>query len=81
MRIRLLYFGILRDITGTHDTELTVSDGTKAVEVWGLLRGTHRELATYDRPPLTAINDAYSPPDSILCDGDVLAFIPPVAGG
>ena len=41
----------------------------------------HRELAGYEQPPLTAINESYAAPDSVLRDGDELAFIPPVAGG
>ena len=40
-----------------------------------------RELASYDEPPLTAINESYASPDAELHDGDELAFIPPVAGG
>ena len=46
-----------------------------------LLRGDYRELADYEQPPLTAINESYAPPDSVLREGDELAFIPPVAGG
>lgn len=81
MKVRLLFFAVLRDITGQNETELTLAEGTRAGQVWQLLRERHGELADYTRPPLTAINESYATADSLLRDGDELAFIPPVAGG
>lgn len=81
MRVRLLFFAVLRDIAGRGDAELDLPEGTRARDVWQQLRARHRELAGYDQPPLTAINESYASPDDLLQDGDELAFIPPVAGG
>lgn len=81
MRVRLLYFAVLRDIMGTSEAELTLPDGTRPREVWETMRVEHPELADYAQPPLTAINESYASPDALLRDGDELAFIPPVAGG
>lgn len=81
MRVRLLYFAVLRDIMGTSEAELTLPDGTRAGDVWQTMRSAHPELSGYERPPMTAINESYAPSSAILQDGDELAFIPPVAGG
>ncbi len=81
MRVRLLLFAVLRDITGKSEADLDLPAGTRARDVWQTLRNSHRELADYELPPLTAINESYAPADSVLNDGDELAFIPPVAGG
>jgi molybdopterin converting factor subunit 1 len=81
MKVRLLFFAVLRDITGVPETELTLADGTTAGEVWQSLRAQHPDLADYKLPPLTAINESYASADELLHDGDELAFIPPVAGG
>jgi sulfur-carrier protein len=81
MRIRLLYFAVLRDIIGAAEANVTLPIGARPRDVWGTLRAEHRELASYDDPPLTAINESYASPDAELHDGDELAFIPPVAGG
>ena len=81
MKVRLLYFAVLRDIIGKSDAEVTLAEGTRAADVWQRLRAEHGALAAYDRPPLTAINESYASPDTELRDGDELAFIPPVAGG
>jgi molybdopterin converting factor subunit 1 len=81
MRVRLLYFAVLRDIMGTAEAEVTLPEGTRADDVWQTMRRAHPELSAYDRPPMTAINESYAPASALLRDGDELAFIPPVAGG
>ncbi|MEA2491864.1 MAG: MoaE-MoaD fusion protein [Acidobacteriota bacterium] len=81
MKVRLLFFAVLRDIAGTGETELDLPDGTTARAVWESLRVRHAQLADYATPPMTAINEEYASADAVLREGDELAFIPPVAGG
>ncbi len=81
MKVRLLYFAVLRDIIGKSEDEMELPEGTRAAEIWNRLRAKHSELARYERPPMTAINEAYVSLDQLLRDGDEVAFIPPVAGG
>lgn len=81
MRVRILYFAVLRDITGQSETELSLADGTRAGDVWKSMRSQYAQLARYEHPPLIAVNETYARADTVLCDGDELVFIPPVAGG
>ena len=81
MKVRLLFFAVLRDIAGTDERELAVADGTTASDVWESLRRSYAQLAGYTQPPMIAINESYAAPDAVLREGDELAFIPPVAGG
>ena len=81
MRVRLLYFAVLRDIAGKSEESLDLPDGTRAQEIWDRLRSRHDQLAAYEKPPMTAVNESYVPADQLLRDGDEVAFIPPVAGG
>ncbi len=81
MRVRLLFFAVLRDVTGKSEDEVELPEGTRAADVWNRLRQKHRELADYERPPVTAINETYVAADQLLHEGDEVAFIPPVAGG
>ncbi|HEX8408542.1 MAG TPA: molybdopterin converting factor subunit 1 [Thermoanaerobaculia bacterium] len=81
MKVRLLFFAVLRDIAGTDERELAVADGTTARDVWQSLRAEYAKLTDYSQPPMIAINESYAAPETILRDGDELAFIPPVAGG
>jgi molybdopterin converting factor subunit 1 len=81
MKVRLLFFAVLRDITGKSEAVVEVPAGTRAADVWRDLRHQHRELVGYEQPPLAAVNETYVKADAPLHDGDELAFIPPVAGG
>ena len=81
MKVRLLFFAVLRDITGTSSADLEIPEGTRAADVWQRLCLDYQRLAGYTQPPMTAINESYAAPDTVLRDGDELAFIPPVAGG
>lgn len=81
MKVRLLFFAVLRDIAGTDARELDLGDGTTAHDVWQALRAQYAKLADYAQPPLIAVNESYAAPETILREGDELAFIPPVAGG
>jgi molybdopterin converting factor subunit 1 len=81
MKVRLLYFAVLRDITGKNEDQIDLPEGTRAADVWNRLRAQHAELAGYERPPMTAVNESYVSAEEILREGDEVAFIPPVAGG
>lgn len=81
MKVRLLFFAVLRDIVGTDHQELEVPDGSRAVDLWSSLRDRHPELRHYARPPMTAVNEEYMPAETRLEEGDEVAFIPPVSGG
>ncbi len=81
MKVRLLYFAVLRDITGKSEVDVELPDGARPREVWQTLRAQYAKLAAYEQPPMTAINESYASADAVLHEGDELAFIPPVAGG
>jgi len=81
MKVRLLYFAVLRDVTGKRDDVLELPEGTRAADVWRRMRDEHRALREYVQPPMIAINESYADAEQVLRDGDELAFIPPVAGG
>ena len=81
MKVRLLLFAVLRDITGKSEAELSLAEGTRAHDVWQSMRLEYPTLAGYLQPPMIAINEEYATPDTPLREGDELAFIPPVAGG
>jgi molybdopterin converting factor subunit 1 len=81
MKVRLLFFAVLRDVSGQSEVVLELPDGSRAADVWRRLRDEHRALRDYVQPPMTAVNESYVDADEVLHDGDELAFIPPVAGG
>jgi len=81
MKIRLLFFAVLRDVAGKSEDVIELPDGARAGDVWQRLRDEHPALRDYIQPPMIAVNESYVGTDEPLRDGDELAFIPPVAGG
>jgi molybdopterin converting factor subunit 1 len=81
MKIRLLFFAVLRDIAGRGEDVIELPEGTHAGDVWQRLRDQHAALRDYIQPPMIAVNESYVSAEEPLRDGDELAFIPPVAGG
>jgi molybdopterin converting factor, subunit 1, non-archaeal len=81
LKVRLLFFAVLREIAGRSEEVVELPDGSRAGDVWQRLRNEHGALRDYIQPPMIAVNERYAGVDELLRDGDELAFIPPVAGG
>jgi molybdopterin converting factor subunit 1 len=81
MRIELLHFASFRDAVGRDRETREVADGTRVRELWASLS---REIPLFGRfpaAPPAAVNREYVPAETVLRDGDEVAFLPPVAGG
>lgn len=81
MRIRVLLFGILKDLTGHSSEEISVPDQATAADVLD-----HYEEQLASKRDLLAsvaisVNQEYSPADRRLSPGDEVALLPPVSGG
>lgn len=81
MKVRVLLFAVLRDLTGVESLEVELAEGAGPADAWRELRSRHATLAPFQEPPLAAVNEEYATPGVVLHDGDELAFIPPVSGG
>jgi molybdopterin converting factor subunit 1 len=74
-------FARLRDIAGTSDLVRQVQPGTTVRVLWRELASEFTEFAGYERSISAAVNADYARMDSLLSDGDEVAFLPPVSGG
>jgi molybdopterin synthase sulfur carrier subunit len=82
MRVRVLYFAAVRDAVGRDEESVDVDDGVRTVgdfAVWVSAR--HAALHGKMDWVRIARNEAFAADADVLADGDVLALIPPVAGG
>lgn len=80
MKIKILAFGIAREILGTSQTALEIPESATVSSLKTQLEETYprlRQLATY----MVAVNDEYAQPEQILFPTDEIAIIPPVSGG
>jgi molybdopterin converting factor subunit 1 len=79
MRVRVLYFGVLKDVMGVQATVMEVAEGSSVAE----LLAVHRGLATafvWDSIAV-AVNQEYARAGDVLKDDDEVALLPPVSGG
>ena len=79
MKLTVKYFAALRDERGV-DEESIDGDLATASEVYKFLKSEHG-LTFCSSKLKVAINDEFAQWDTSLSDGDVIVFIPPVAGG
>ena len=81
MRVNLLYFASFRDAAGLSEQARELPEGTRVEELWQTVAGEIPLLAAFPAMPPAAVNREYVGGDTVLCDGDEVAFLPPVAGG
>jgi molybdopterin synthase sulfur carrier subunit len=81
MKIRVLFFASLADITGVPEIMLEVSEHSTVGSMLGELTVRFPGLDAYRGRILSAINARYAPREAPLKDGDEVAFFPPVSGG
>ena len=79
MRVRVLYFGVLKDVAGHSQVEMELKDGSSVAELLALHRGAGT-AAVWDSIAV-AVNQEYARVGDVLKDGDEVALLPPVSGG
>ena len=77
---RVLFFAHYRDLTGTRECRVGLSEGATVRDLIARLRADPN-YASLPADPLVAVNRDYADPARRLSDGDEVALIPPVSGG
>ncbi|HIA50272.1 MAG TPA: molybdopterin converting factor subunit 1 [Acidobacteria bacterium] len=81
MRVNIRVFARLRDIVGAAELDRDVPTGTTAQRLWEDLVEEFPDISTYTGSISTAVNAEYAKMETVLDDGDEVAFLPPVSGG
>ncbi len=81
IRVRARLFAIQRELAGTREVPLDLPAGATIEDAWVALVTRHPVLAPGRSSVRFAANGTYADADTVLGDGDELAFIPPVSGG
>jgi molybdopterin synthase catalytic subunit len=81
VRIRVLFFGVLRDVTGLREDSIDVPEGGLAASVFDHYSARFPRLGEMSKSIVLAVNQKFCAPSEALADGDELAFLPPVSGG
>jgi len=81
MRVRVLFFGILKEIVGKPADEIDLPDGASVRDVLAHY-GSQMPRLRESLPALAlAVNQQYAGPDTKLKPDDEVALLPPVSGG
>jgi molybdopterin converting factor subunit 1 len=82
MRVRVLYFAAVREITGREEESLDLPGSVRSVGDLGpFLAARYTPLEGRLLGLRFARNEVFATEGDTMADGDVIAVIPPVAGG
>lgn len=81
MRVRVLFFGQLKDIVGRPEDILELPDGARLAGIFDHYSQRFPKIGELARSIVLARNQQFSPLETVVCDGDEVAFLPPVSGG
>jgi molybdopterin converting factor subunit 1 len=83
MRVRVLFFGVLRDQAGEPERWVELPAGATVVTLLRLLQSgsSNCRMPVLDHGLAVAVNREYSTGTAELRDGDEVALLPPVSGG
>lgn len=81
MRIKVLFFGLLKDLAGRAEEAAEFPPGTTIEQIWNGYAARYPALAPMRGSILMARNQEFADAAAAAADGDEIAFLPPVSGG
>jgi len=81
VKVRVLFFGITREITGLGEECVELAEGARAEELLELYARRFPRLRAMGRSLAIAVNRDFGERERVLKENDEVAFLPPVSGG
>jgi MoaE-MoaD fusion protein len=81
MQIRVLFFGMLKDLAGTPSDSLNLPENATLGDVLDHYEAAIPRLKEFTSSLALSVNQQYASPDMKLNPGDEVALLPPVSGG
>jgi len=81
MRVRVLFFGQLKEITGVAQEDAELSEGARVEDLFERYGRRFPRLAEFRPSVAASVNQEYALWRAPLSSGDEVAFLPPVSGG
>lgn len=81
IRVRVLYFGQAREAVGRGEEVVSLPSASPVAALVDHSMTAHPRLGKMSGVMRIAVNEEIAERDDRLADGDVVAFLPPVAGG
>src|SRR3984893_14094319 len=81
MRVRVLFFGRLKDIVGKSEENADLFEGARVEDLFARYGRSFPELAQFRSSVVASVNQEFAEWRAPLSSGDEVAFLPPVSGG
>ena len=81
MRVRVLFFGQLKDIVGVAAEDADLSEGARVEDLFERYGRRFPKLGEFRASIAASVNQEYAGWRAALANGDEVAFLPPVSGG
>jgi molybdopterin converting factor subunit 1 len=81
MRVKVLFFGMLKDIAGRTEEQIELAQGARLSTLFEHYAGELPRLRELAGSIVMARNHEFSSLSTSLAEGDEVAFLPPVSGG
>ena len=81
IRIRVLFFGRLKEIAGRAEDAVELAEGAPIESVFAQYAGRYPELSRYRCSLVASRNQEFAAWTAPLQEGDEVGFLPPVSGG
>ncbi len=81
MRVRVLFFGQLKEIVGRAEDSVELQEGARVEDVFARYHRDFPRLAGLRASVVASVNQEFAGWQSALRGGDEVAFLPPVSGG
>jgi molybdopterin converting factor subunit 1 len=81
MRVRVLFFGVLKDLAGSSNDLLDLPEGALVRDLVGHYESQTPRLKASLTSVAIAVNQEYAGPETVLKSDDDVALLPPVSGG
>jgi molybdopterin synthase catalytic subunit len=81
VRVKVLFFGMLKDIVGRSEDHIDLADGARLESVFARYARQFPRLTDLEGSIVLACNQEFRDRSAAIHEGDEIAFLPPVSGG
>jgi len=81
VRVKVLFFGMLKDIVGRSEDHIELADGARLESVFTFYARDFPRLTDLESSIVLACNHEFCDRSAAVREGDEIAFLPPVSGG
>jgi molybdopterin converting factor subunit 1 len=81
LRVRVLFFGRVRELTGCAEEVAEIPSGTTLASLFDHYAASFPKLAAFRSSLVASRNEEFAAWDTQLSNEDTVSFLPPVSGG